>query len=281
MVARRSIAIAFLPLVGLTTLAPQTLAQSITPAADDTGTMVQQEGNTYTITGGTQVDSKVFHSFGELGLSPNEIANFLSNPTIQTIFGRVTEGNPSIIQGLLQVTGGNSNLLLMNPAGIVFTQGASFNIPGSLTVTTADAIGFESGFFPATGNVNYQNLLGAPNQFVFTGDNGSIVNAAEVELNQGNLALIGSSVINTGTLSTANGTITITAVPENRTVRINQAGMVLGLEISPADLESGIQATDLARLLTGSNLQDDTGISVDANDELRLTDTNQSPRYGR
>lgn len=113
------------------------------------------------------------------------------------------------------ITGGNSNLLLMNPAGIVFTQGASFNIPGSLTVTTADAIGFESGFFPATGNINYQNLLGAPNQFVFTGDNGSIVNAAEVELNQGNLALIGSSVINTGTLRTANGTITITAVPES------------------------------------------------------------------
>ncbi|MBE9128270.1 MULTISPECIES: CHAT domain-containing protein [unclassified Coleofasciculus] len=274
MVARSAIALALLPLLGLTTLAPQTLAQSITPASDGTGTMVQQEGNTYTIRGGTQVDSKVFHSFGELGLSPNEIANFLSNPNIQTIFGRVTGGNPSIIQGLLQVTGGNSNLLLMNPAGIVFTQGASFNIPGSLTVTTADAIGFESGFFTATGNVNYQNLVGAPNTFVFTGDNGSIVNAAELELNQGNLALIGSSVINTGTLSTASGTITITAVPENRTVRINQAGMVLGLEISPADLESGIQATDLARLLTGSNLEDDTGIRVDANDELRLTDTN-------
>ncbi|MEQ9670630.1 DUF4347 domain-containing protein [Coleofasciculus sp. G2-EDA-02] len=274
MVDCRNIAIALLPLLGLTTLAPQTLAQSITPASDGTGTMIQQEGNTYTITGGTQVDSKVFHSFGELGLSPNEIANFLSNPNIQTIFGRVTGGNPSIIQGLLQVTGGNSNLLLMNPAGIVFTQGASFNIPGSLTVTTADAIGFESGFFPATGNVNYQNLVGAPNTFVFTGDNGSIVNAAELELNQGNLALIGSSVINTGTLSTGDGTITITAVPENRTVRINQAGMVLGLEISPADLESGIQATDLARLLTGSNLEDDTGIRVDANDELRLTDTN-------
>ncbi|MEQ8539608.1 MAG: hypothetical protein RIB93_19420 [Coleofasciculus sp. D1-CHI-01] len=59
MVDRRNIAIALLPLLGLIPLAPQTLAQSITPAADDTGTIVQQEGNTYTITGGTQVDCDI------------------------------------------------------------------------------------------------------------------------------------------------------------------------------------------------------------------------------
>ncbi|MDY7016390.1 MAG: hypothetical protein SVX43_22890, partial [Cyanobacteriota bacterium] len=83
MVARNKIVIALLPLFGLTVLTPQTLAQSIVPTPDSTGTVIQHNGNTYTISGGTQAGVNLFHSFGELGLSPNEIANFLSNPNIQ------------------------------------------------------------------------------------------------------------------------------------------------------------------------------------------------------
>ncbi|MDY6785808.1 MAG: DUF4347 domain-containing protein [Cyanobacteriota bacterium] len=275
MVARNRLAITLLPLLGLATFLPPTLAQNITPTPDGTRTVIQHNGNTYTITGGTQAGTNLFHSFSELGLSPSEIANFLSAPNIQNILGRVTGGNPSLIQGLLQVTGGNSNLLLMNPAGIVFTQGATLNLPGSFIATTADAIGFENGTFSATGNNNTQTLLSAPNQFIFAGNNnGSIVNAAQLEVSQGNLALIGSSVINTGTLTTPNGNITITAVPDSQAIRINQDGMVLGLEIAPSNLDSGIAGTDIPRLLTDPNLQDATGVSVGANDELRLTGSN-------
>ncbi|MDY6786237.1 MAG: DUF4347 domain-containing protein [Cyanobacteriota bacterium] len=277
MVLRNKTGIALLPLLGLATFLPPTLAQSIAPTPDGTGTVIQHNGNTYTITGGTQAGTNLFHSFSELGLSPTEIANFLSNPNIQNILGRVTGGNPSIIQGLLQVTGGNSNLLLMNPAGIVFTQGATLNLPGSFTATTADAIGFENGTFSATGNNNTQTLLSAPNQFIFAGNNnGSIVNAAQLEVSQGNLALIGSSVINTGTLTAPNGNITIAAVPDSKAVRINQEGMVLGLEIAPSTLDSGIAGTDIARLLTDPNLQDATGVSIGSNGELRLTGSNLS-----
>ncbi|MFP4298412.1 MAG: filamentous hemagglutinin N-terminal domain-containing protein, partial [Spirulinaceae cyanobacterium] len=161
--------------LGLTTLFSPVLAQSITTTPDGTGTIIQHNGNTYTITGGTQAGANLFHTFTELGLSPAEIANFLSNPQTQNILGRVTGGNPSIIQGLIQVTGGNSNLLLMNPAGMVFTQGASLNVPGSFTATTADAIGFDNGFFTATGAVDYANLTSSPNSFVFSGQNGSLL----------------------------------------------------------------------------------------------------------
>ena len=69
-----------LAFLGLATLCSPLLAQSITTTPDGTGTIIQHNGNTYTITGGTQAGANLFHTFTELGLSPNEIANFLSNP---------------------------------------------------------------------------------------------------------------------------------------------------------------------------------------------------------
>ncbi|MDY7015947.1 MAG: DUF4347 domain-containing protein, partial [Cyanobacteriota bacterium] len=253
---------------------PATFAQSITPSPNGTGTTIEYNGNTYNITGGTQAGANLFHSFTELGLSPNEIANFLSQPNIQNILGRVMGGNPSIIEGLIQVSGGNSNLYLMNPSGIIFGQGASLNVPASFTATTADAIGFESGFFSATGNNNYQTLVGSPNSFVFASSNpGSIINAANLSVTEGqNLALIGGSIINTGTLEGSN--ITLAAVPGRNAVRINQEGMILGLEVTPQNIQNGISAVDLPRLLTDPTLRDATGVRVGSNGQLWLVGSN-------
>uniref|UniRef100_A0ACD5GZT2 Filamentous hemagglutinin N-terminal domain-containing protein n=1 Tax=Desertifilum tharense IPPAS B-1220 TaxID=1781255 RepID=A0ACD5GZT2_9CYAN len=64
--------------------------------------------------------TNLFHSFEQFGLSEGQIANFLSSPQIQNILGRVIGGDASIINGLIQVSGGNSNLFLINPAGILF-----------------------------------------------------------------------------------------------------------------------------------------------------------------
>lgn len=106
------------------------VAQSIVPAIDGTDTLVEQEGNRFDIHGGTlsQDGANLFHSFEKLGLDSGQIANFLSNPSIQNILGRVVGGNPSLINGLIQVTGGNSNLFLMNPAGIIFGGNATLNV---------------------------------------------------------------------------------------------------------------------------------------------------------
>ncbi|NES18643.1 MAG: filamentous hemagglutinin N-terminal domain-containing protein, partial [Symploca sp. SIO3E6] len=146
-------------------------AQSITTAADGTQTFVTPNGNRYDITGGTLSDNgaNLFHSFEQFGLNPTEIANFLTNnPQIQNILGRVVGGDASVIHGLIQVTGSNSNLYLMNPAGIIFGEGASLNVPGSFTATTANGIGFEHGWFNAVGNNDYQALVGNPHSFAFT-----------------------------------------------------------------------------------------------------------------
>jgi len=129
-------------------LSPASLnAQPITPAADETGTVVTPNGNQLDITGGSlsRDDANLFHSFEQFGLESGQIANFLSNPDIRNIFGRVVGGDASIINGLIQVTNGNSNLFLMNPAGIVFGENAWLNVPADFTATTATGIGFGEG----------------------------------------------------------------------------------------------------------------------------------------
>jgi large exoprotein involved in heme utilization and adhesion len=51
----------------------------------------------------------------------------------------------------------------MNPAGIVFGRNASLNVPADFTATTATGIGFgNNNWFNATGNNDYQNLIGTP-----------------------------------------------------------------------------------------------------------------------
>jgi filamentous hemagglutinin family protein len=118
--------------------------QPITPAADGTDTLVTPDGNRYDIHGNklSGDGANLFHSFDKFGLDAGQIANFLSNPDIRNILGRVTCGDASLINGLIQVTGGNSNLFLMNPAGIVLGSNASLNVPASFTATTATGIGF-------------------------------------------------------------------------------------------------------------------------------------------
>src|SRR4028119_460154 len=146
----------------------RTHAQSITPAADGTGTLITPNGNRIDISGGTLSTDKanLFHSFSQFGFNQDQIANFLSNPSIRNILGRVTGGDASIINGLIQVSGGNSNLFLMNPAGIIFGSNATLNVPAAFTATTATGIGFGGeNWFNAFGTNNYQTLIGTPSQF--------------------------------------------------------------------------------------------------------------------
>jgi len=270
----------------LLTLAREAQAQPITAANDGTGTIVTPNANQFNIDGGTRSGANLFHSLEQFGLDAGEVANFLSNPQIDNILGRVVGGDPSIINGLIQVTGGNSNLYLMNPAGMIFGQGASLNVPASFTATTANGIGFAGGWFNATGNNNYQALAGNPNSFAFTMEQpGSIVNAGELAVGAGqNLTLLGGTVINTGTISAVGGGITMTAVPGKNLVRITQEGMLLSLEVEPtAGLDkhslptaAGIVPVDLPRLLTGSNLGHATGLTVNPDGTVQLTGSGMS-----
>lgn len=91
------------------------------------------------IDGGALRGSNLFHSFQEFNIREGQGAYF-SNPIgVDHILSRVTGGNPSAILGRLGVLG-DAHLFLLNPNGVLFGANASLDIPGSLTVTTANAI---------------------------------------------------------------------------------------------------------------------------------------------
>ncbi|MEG4234487.1 CHAT domain-containing protein [Microcoleus sp. Pol11C3] len=252
-------------------------SQPVVPATDGTNTLVKSEQNRTDISGGqlSGNGANLFHSFSQFNLSQGQIANFLTNPNIQNILGRISGDNVSIINGLISVSGGNSNLFLMNPAGIVFGQNARLNVPGSFFATTATGIGFGDRWFNSAGINDYKALLGNPNQFNFNNSQvGAIVNAGNLVVGSGqSLTLLGGTVINTGELSAPNGQITVAAVPGQNAVRISQVGNLLSLEITPSwqAEKSAIAPVSLPQLLTGPGVASATGLTSNEQGQLVLT----------
>ncbi|MFN7759447.1 MAG: filamentous hemagglutinin N-terminal domain-containing protein [Pseudanabaena sp.] len=269
-------------------------AQSILPTqgVGSLGTQVTPDANNaqqLNITGGTQAAANLYHSFQQFGLTQGEIANFMSNPSIQNILARVSGGNASVINGLIQVTGGNSNLYLLNPAGIIFGANSSLNVPAAFTATTANGIQVGNGWFGVnTGIDDVKKLTGIPQAFGFASSTSivaseqpvaAIANAGNLTAKEGqSITLVGGLVINTGTISTESGKITIAAVPEGKYVKITPEGSLLSLQLPIADqnqlAQSNVQAKDLPNLLTGSaNLRNITGLNVDGSGNVLVSGT--------
>jgi filamentous hemagglutinin family protein len=262
-------------ILGLSFASLDAHAQSITPSTDGTGTIVTPNGNQFDITGGTRSPdgANLFHSFSQFGLNQNQIANFLSNPTLQNILGRVNGGDVSVINGLIQVTGGNSNLFLINPAGIIFGDSARLNVPASFTATTASGIGFGTNWLNASGPNDYAALLGAPNAFAFTSQPGAIVNTGNLTVGQGNLSLFAGTIASPGQLSAPQGQILLATVPGQSLMRLSQVGSPLSLDIQPVDntgQNPSFPIVTLPQMLTGGAGGNATGLTV-INGQVELT----------
>lgn len=230
-------------------------ANSIVPAEDNTETKVIVNGTNYDIRGGQRSPDGInlFHSFERFGLNVTEIANFLAQPNIQNILARITGGDPSLINGLIQVTGGKSHLYLMNPAGIIFGSGASLNVSGDFFATTATGIGFDRGnWFHAWGENDYQSLLGTPSRFAFdVAQPAPIINAGNLTINTNNkIGLLAGSVLNLGTISTEGGDILIAAIPGTNWIRISHEGSLLSLEVPIEAISTEFNPLKLPELLT-------------------------------
>ncbi len=109
------------------------------------------------INGGAARGSNLFHSFQEFNIDAGKSVYFANPIGIKNILTRVTGSNISNILGTLGVEG-TANLFLINPNGIYFGNGASLDIRGSFTATTADSIklgknGLFSATAPATSNL--------------------------------------------------------------------------------------------------------------------------------
>jgi len=158
------------------------VSAQITPGGS--GTVVNQNGQQFNITGGTQAGRNLFHTFHQFGLNQGQVANFFSNPAIANILAQENGGSASYINGLIQVLECSSNLFIINPAGIVFGPNASLNVPAAFTATTADRIMFPGGSFNAYGNNDYSKLAGEPIGFAFDRkEPAAIINEGKLTVN--------------------------------------------------------------------------------------------------
>jgi filamentous hemagglutinin family protein len=231
------------------------------------------------------VGGNLFHSFQDFNLLPQETANFFSHSHIDNILGRVVGGNPSVIEGLIRLSGGNSNLYLINPAGMIWGPSARLDLPASFTATSATRLGFEGGFFHSYGDNNYSALASGPNSFIFDAETGLIFNRANLAVPPGeSLWLVGSSVLNTGTLRAPGGNVTISAVSAHQQIRISQDHMLLNLVLDAAPINTrevgtqelpdqiGLTSTDIPRYLTGgSDLANANTLTVADDGRVYLT----------
>ena len=128
-----------------------------------TNTTVNSTNNNFNILNGIQKGNNLFHSFKEFSIPTGGSATFdLTNTSnINTIFSRVTGGNVSNIDGLIQTLNSSNpvSLFLMNPNGIVFGANASLNVGGSFIGTTANSIQFSDGTEFSAANPSEAPLL--------------------------------------------------------------------------------------------------------------------------
>ena len=176
------------------------------------------------INGGATRGTNLFHSFQEFNVDAGKSVYFVNPTGIENILTRVTGGNVSNILGKLGVEG-TANLFLINPNGIYFGAGASLDIRGSFTATTADSIKLgENGLFSAT-NPQSSNLLSVQPGVLFVNalknQQAVIKNEGNLKVDDGqNLTLFGANVINTSILTAPGGIVQLTGA-EKLKVREN------------------------------------------------------------
>ena len=151
------------------------MAQSI-QTDGTTSTQPEYCSGDCTITDGLQQGNNLFHSFERFNVD-NGATVLFEDSGVTNILGRVTGDEVSNILGSLGVTGGDANIFLLNPNGIIFGENSSLNINGSFLATTADAVRFgEQGLFDTSDN-EIPLLTVNPSALIFAEVNrGDIVN---------------------------------------------------------------------------------------------------------
>ena len=213
-------------------------------------TQVNTNGNVSEITGGQTRGDNLFHSFQDFSVPTNNEAFFNNADDIANIFSRVTGGNISNIDGLIRANG-SASLFLINPAGILFGEGARLDIGGSFYGSTADSILFEDGEFSAT-DLDSPPLLtiNAPIGLNFRDNPAEIINRSVVQNNNAeeitglevssgnNLTLVGGDLRFEGGNLTANGgRIELGGLSQAGTVTFNGDGSLsFPTDVAKADL---------------------------------------------
>ncbi|MGD1936359.1 MAG: beta strand repeat-containing protein, partial [Cyanophyceae cyanobacterium] len=272
---RWNMAVLLLPWISLVAASGAHAQAPIVPAQDGLNTQVIQQGDRSLIQGGqlSGDQTNLFHGFSRFNVPTGHTADFQASPQLRNILGRISGGEPSFIDGTIQVSGGTPNLFLLNPAGAVFGPNSQLNVPASFHFSTANQVQFGSefglnifGVGDSSGAV-ISALSGDPTGFFFD-DPASLVNFGILAVMPGaDLTLIGGTVLNVGTLAAPGGTVTLAAV-EGGFVSVGTADGVLSLElqseaIAPTgNIDGSFSPLRLPELLTGSNFATAAGVAI-------------------
>jgi filamentous hemagglutinin family protein len=195
---------------------------------------------------GQTVGSNLFHSFGKFDLETGTAATFYGSPAIGNIFGRVTGGSASHIDGLVNSDIPGANLWLINPSGVLFGPHASVNVTGSFYVSTAHYLKFSDGlklettaatspvltaappeafgFLAKPAGVTFQGTGSTAAQFL-QGTTFSVPQGKDLSITSGEITLtsgnFNGTIPTSARLATNNGRIAMVAVESTGEINVN------------------------------------------------------------
>lgn len=184
-----------------TTITPDTLPQL------STGTTATTEGAVTTIGGGVRAGDNLFHSFTRFNLGPGDIARWTASDalTIRNVINRVTGGETSFIAGTIDTSAmPGADFFFLNPAGIMFGDGAAIDVGGTAHFSTAQQLGFADGTMLVSGTASGSSFsMAEPARFGFLGGNAPITlrasagpgDAAARGVGAGRIALSASDIV--------------------------------------------------------------------------------------
>ena len=210
-------------------------AAQVTTDGSLSTTVNSGDGLNFTIENGSRSGSNLFHSFSQFSVPTTGSASFNNATDITNIFSRVTEGNVSMIDGLIQANG-TANLFLLNPNGLIFGPNAQLNLGDSFIGSTATTITFADGSeFSTTATQPQPRLtISTPVGLQFGANPAPIVNRSnappltpffepvglQVQPNH-TLALIGGEItLEGGHLDASSGRIELGSVGDNSLVSL-------------------------------------------------------------
>jgi filamentous hemagglutinin family protein len=192
------------------------------------------------ITGGAARGGNLFHSFKEFNVNEGQSVYF-NNPGVERIITRVTGNSRSEIMGKLGISGGNADLFLLNPNGIIFGPNASLDLNGSFLATTASSFLFPDAEYNALDSSPSPLLsVNLPSGLQFRSMPGAIVNQSRavnsdqipigLQVTSGKtLALVGGDITMVGgILSAPKGRVELGSVADFGQVNLEGKDLILG-----------------------------------------------------